>query len=147
MRLICNVIGLSDKEKLGFHNKHWFYEQVSWRQNHWQQKYIAYIYRCWYQCVLILLKFSHSNTHLLVQKSFFVGPLIPLFWTSGDVCPGFQSQGRFLTCTLFACMLFLRFTSGATPTDCIEVSMAAKLFWSTYLQRCPQVFVALLGVC
>ena len=24
----------------------------------------------------------------------FVGSLIPLFWTSGDVCPGFQSQGR-----------------------------------------------------
>ena len=23
----------------------------------------------------------------------FVGPLIPLFWTSCDVCPGFQSQG------------------------------------------------------
>ena len=30
----------------------------------------------------------------------FVGPLIPLFWTSGDVCPGFQSQGGFLTCEL-----------------------------------------------
>ena len=24
-----------------------------------------------------------------------MGPLIPLFWTSGDVCPGFQSQGGF----------------------------------------------------
>ena len=47
-----------------------------------------------------------------------MGPLIPLFRTS-DVCPGFQSQGRFLTCTL-SC-----FTSGATPADCIEVSMAA----------------------
>ena len=23
----------------------------------------------------------------------FVGPLIPLFWTSGDVCSGFQSRG------------------------------------------------------
>ena len=22
-------------------------------------------------------------------------PLIPLYWTSGDVCPGFQSQGGF----------------------------------------------------
>ena len=34
-------------------------------------------------------------THVL-----FVGPLIPLFWTSGDVCPGLQSQGG-LTCTLY----------------------------------------------
>ena len=33
-------------------------------------------------------------THVL-----FVGPLIPLFWTSGDICPGFQSQGG-LICML-----------------------------------------------
>ena len=25
----------------------------------------------------------------------FVGPLIPLFWISGDICPGFQSQAIF----------------------------------------------------
>ena len=41
---------------------------------------------------LFFLKFW--RTHVL-----FVGPLIPLFWTSGDVCPGFQSQGG------LACML------------------------------------------
>ena len=34
------------------------------------------------------------RTHVL-----FVGPLTPLFWTSGGVCPGFQSQGG-LTCML-----------------------------------------------
>ena len=28
----------------------------------------------------------------------FVGPLIPLFWTSGDICPGFQSQCEWLAC-------------------------------------------------
>ena len=39
--------------------------------------------------------FNFCRTRVL-----FVGPLIPLFWTSGDVCPGFQSQGGFLTCTL-----------------------------------------------
>ena len=33
------------------------------------------------------------RTHVL-----FVGPLIPLFWTSGNVCPGFQSQGGSLAC-------------------------------------------------
>ena len=27
-----------------------------------------------------------------VHKSFFMGPLIPLFWTSDDVSSGFQSQ-------------------------------------------------------
>ena len=28
----------------------------------------------------------------LEDISLFVGPLIPLVWTSGDICPGFQSQ-------------------------------------------------------
>ena len=26
-----------------------------------------------------------------------MGPLIPVLWTSGDICPRFQSQGRCLT--------------------------------------------------
>ena len=29
-----------------------------------------------------------------------MGPLIPLFWASGDVCPRFQSQGGSLVCVL-----------------------------------------------
>ena len=58
----------------------------------------------------------------------FMGPLIPLFWLSGDICPWFQSQGG----SLFACFVagvILRFTSGATPADCKDFSM--------YLQTCP----------
>ena len=73
------------------------------------------------------------------HKSFFLGPLIPLFWTSGDICPGFQSKGGSLAC--FLTCVVLRFTSGATPADCIEVSMAAKPFQTTYLQMCPQALV------
>ena len=53
----------------------------------------------------------------------FVRPLIPLFWTFGDVCPGFQSQDGFL-----ACNGFLRFTSGAAPADLFSASMVAELF-------------------
>ena len=30
----------------------------------------------------------------------FVGPLIPLFWTSSDISPGFQSQGGSIACVL-----------------------------------------------
>ena len=60
----------------------------------------------------------------------------PLFWISGDVYPRFQSQGGSLACFL-ACVI-LKFTSGMTPADCIEVSMAAKPFQSTYLQTCSQ---------
>ena len=70
----------------------------------------------------------------------FVGHLIPLFWTSGDVSSGFQSQsGFYLIRSWRRCTSnvthFLRFTSGATPADLLAVSMAAKPISSTYLQR------------
>ena len=62
----------------------------------------------------------------------FVGPLIPLLWTSGDICPGFQSQGgslKFVPCHQremdFSDSLLL--TSWQPPRW-------ASHFWSTYLQ-------------
>ena len=48
-------------------------------------------------------------------------PLIPLFWTSGDICPGFQSQGG----------------CGATPANLLMASMAAG--------RIPNMHVAEVG--
>ena len=62
------------------------------------------------------------------DTSPFLGPLILLFWTSGDACPVFQSQHRFPhLCTLSTlCNRFLRFTSGVTPTDLLVANMAAK---------------------
>ena len=51
--------------------------------------------------------------------------MITLFGTSGDVCPGFQSQGGspcLLACLLAlspVCKRILRFTSGATPADLV----------------------------
>ena len=55
---------------------------------------------------------NFCRTHVL-----FAGPLIPLFWTSGDICPGFQSQGGFphLRASSPVYNGFLRFTSGVTP--------------------------------
>ena len=55
-------------------------------------------------------------------------PLISLFWTSGDVSSGFQSQigqpsshfGRGI------CDMFLRFTSGVTPLPVYIASIAAS---------------------
>ena len=55
--------------------------------------------------LFLVLFFNFRRTQVLS-----VGLLIPLLWTSGDVCNG-----------------FLRFTSDATPAGCIEVNMAAKL--------------------
>ena len=54
-----------------------------------------------------------------------MGPLIPLFGTSGDICPGFQSQDG-LACMLSCLHATLRFTSGATPADLLTASMAAE---------------------
>ena len=72
----------------------------------------------------------------------FVGPLIPLFWTSGDIYHGWHKDrvdpllAYFLTCSI------LRFTSVMTLADCIEVHMATKSFWSMYLQiMCPQALL------
>ena len=69
--------------------------------------------------------------------------LIPMFWACA-VCPGFQGQGGSLAC--FLTCVILRFTSSATPADCIEVSIAAEPFQSTYLQMCPQALVEILGL-
>ena len=44
----------------------------------------------------------------------FCGATDTPFWTSGEVCPGFQSQGGSLLCFL-ACVI-LGFTSGVTDT-------------------------------
>ena len=35
----------------------------------------------------------------------FWGPLVPLFWISGDASSGFQSQGGFLAYSLFCSLL------------------------------------------
>ena len=66
----------------------------------------------------------------------FFGPLMPLFWTSGDVYSGFQSQGGSLVYFL-ACVI-IRFTFCVTYADCVGVNMAAEGFQSTYLQMYPQ---------
>ena len=83
-------------------------------------------------CIKLLFKKN------LEDISPFVGSLIPLFWTSGEICPGFQSQGGPINCIYIiwispACNGFLRFTSGATPADLLTASIAAEPFWSKYL--------------
>ena len=96
------------------------------------------------KCWVTFSSFGFYHHLSFVISIIFVGPLIPLFWTSCDICPGFQSQGGNLACFL-TCMI-LRFTSGVTPADCIEVSMVAKPFRSTYLQICPQALVEVQGI-
>ena len=56
---------------------------------------------------------------------------------------GFKARVDPFTC--FLTWLILRFTSGATPAECIGVSMAAQPFWSIYLQMCLQALVEVQG--
>ena len=44
-----------------------------------------------YHCLFFFVNFWRTSV-------IFVGLLIPLFWTSGDIWPGFQSQGGCLIC-------------------------------------------------
>ena len=66
----------------------------------------------------------------------FAGSLIPLFWTSGEVFPGFQSQGGspHLHASSPACNRILRFTSGGTLADLLVASMVTKPFRSTFTE-------------
>ena len=58
-----------------------------------------------------------------------------LFWTSGDVCPGFQARVDLLTCMFLSPVhnIFLRFRFGATPAQLLVANVAVEPFRSTYL--------------
>ena len=80
----------------------------------------------------------------------FVGLLILLFWTYGEVCPGFQKHGGggggipCLHVLSPACNEFVRVISGTTPADLLVARIAAQSFQSTYLQILyPQVLVGI----
>ena len=61
-----------------------------------------------------------------------MGPLVPLFCTSDDVYPGFQSQGGF-SCWHDLSPTCNRFTSGVTHANLLAAGMAVEPFISTYL--------------
>ena len=77
-----------------------------------------------------------SFKKILVDTCPFMGPLIPLFWTSGDVSCGFQSQSwkpyLYLAEGRGVCVICsLRFTSGMTPADLLVI--ATKPFSYMYM--------------
>ena len=66
----------------------------------------------------------------LLDTCPFVGPLIPLFWTSGDVSSGFQKvrvgSALFELCGGIRDIRSLRFTSGATHLPVYKANIAAS---------------------
>ena len=61
--------------------------------------------------------------------SFFLEPLVPLFWISGDVSSGFQSQSglHYSHCGGKCNVCSLRFTSGATLADLLAAGTQSVL--------------------
>ena len=78
------------------------------------------------------------------RHSSFVGLLIPLFWTSGDVCPGFQRKGQSPDLGTLSPVhnIIFRFTSGGIPAGLWAASMATELFCS-HPHTCKQALVGL----
>ena len=58
-----------------------------------------------------------------------MGPLIPLFWTSGDVSSGFQNQsGQPYLHLAEAYMIYVPCTSGAAPANLLMASIEIEQF-------------------
>ena len=64
-------------------------------------------------------------------------PVLDLWWLT----PALDFKVRVDPFLCFLAYVILRFTSNAAPADCIEVTVAVKPFWSTYLQTCLQALV------
>ena len=84
----------------------------------------------------------------LEDISPFCEPLIPLFLTSGDVCPGFQSQSGPLACNrilLTWCLFFLRgkINEGIISLNFKEQqkqSKTSRRFWVYFLGTITTVY-------
>ena len=81
--------------------------------------------------------FGTHPCHFLEDISPFVGPLIPLFWTSGDVCPGSERQGGFpwLHASSLVSNGLLRLTSRVTPTNLLVADITSIGGISKFKQR------------
>ena len=66
----------------------------------------------------------------------FVGPLITMFWTSGDVCPGFQKPGWIPFCVL--CYLHAMDSSDSPLVRHLLTSDGQHGSQSRYLHACSR---------
>ena len=91
----------------------------------------------------LIYKALHFLKKFLEDMSFLWGHWYPYFGLLVISALGFKAMVGSLACFL-TCGI-LRFTSGVTPADCIEASMAAKPFWPTHLQMCLQTLLEVQG--
>ena len=73
----------------------WTIRNLSWKNAKWQCRR-NFLWQCFQ------VSFGTYFFKIKIWRTWvlFVGPLIPLFWTSGDFSPEFQSQGGSLACVL-----------------------------------------------
>ena len=84
----------------------------------------------------------------LEDISLFMGSLVPLFWTFGDIChefqsQGFQNQGGFprFRASLPVFNRYPIFTSGAISADLLVASMAPEPFEAFQSYTCLQALI------
>ena len=86
-------------------------------------------------CIKILAKLKWGD--------LFLRRLVPLFWTSGNVYPGFQSQGGSLACAL-RCLGTIDYSDSslASPAGLLTASILVEPFWSSYKKDlCPKKII------
>ena len=76
------------------------------------------------QCVRAVCLYVYAGALSCLKKIDILQGHRYLFWSSDDI--GFKGRVNFSLAHFLACMLFLRFTSGATPADLSMASMAAN---------------------
>ena len=107
------------------------------------EKRIPSCWTSWWFC-----KYTKVTVYFFINfwrtSVLFVGSLIPSSLTSGDFCPGFQSQRwslHLLHASSPTCKGILGFTSGATPPDILAASMVVEPF-----RPCTSQFINVLQI-
>ena len=88
--------------------------------------FLSFTYK-WHRTIQILFFFFFFFLKFLADTCPFLGAMVPLFWISGDVSSGFQSQSGFCLICYFCrgkCNVHSpRFTSGATLANLLAAGV------------------------
>ena len=96
----------------------------------------SYIFRACDFLIIMTILYSHGKKCFLQifwRTSFlFLERLMPLFWTSGEICPGFQFLDGFPACILLC--PYAMDSSGVTPADILMANCSTYVCMYTYMK-------------
>ena len=75
-------------------------------------------------------------------SAFFMVPHILLFWTSDDVCPGLQSQGRVDSFTCMICHLHATDSSVEFPVCSYIFWLVTHILWPTTWYQVREMYIS-----